>query len=112
MLVWGHLGYNGTETQRNTTMALYAVIWSYTDDATVIDASRAAHGAYIKQLAGDGNLKEAGAWTDGSGALLIFDVPDEAALRTILDADPYVAGGVVSAESINAWSPALGRFTS
>lgn len=49
-------------------MALFAVIWSYTTDASVKEAAHAEHLIFVKDAAARGILQEAGAWADGAGA--------------------------------------------
>jgi uncharacterized protein YciI len=92
-------------------MATFAVVWDYTDDAAVTEASRAAHGAYVKQLLDNGTLLEAGPWTDGSGALLIFSVADRAELDELIAADPYSTGGVIVRSDVHEWKASLGLVT-
>jgi uncharacterized protein YciI len=93
-------------------MSIFAVVWKYTDNTELINASRQDHRDYIKNLAGQGVLKEGGAWTDGSGGLLVFDVSDSSTLRDILDGDPYTTGLVITSESVHEWAPGLGLVTS
>ncbi|MDV7355161.1 YciI family protein [Rhodococcus oxybenzonivorans] len=89
-------------------MALFAVIWSYTTDASVKEAARAEHLIFVKDAAARGVLQEAGAWADGAGALLVFKADSEDALRSLLAEDPYVTQGVVVGERIYEWNPVIG----
>lgn len=92
-------------------MATFAVVWEYTDDAAVTEASRAAHGEYVKQLLDRGTLIEAGPWVDGSGALLIFAAEDRAELDAVIAADPYTTGGVIVRSDVHEWKATLGLVT-
>jgi uncharacterized protein YciI len=92
-------------------MATFAVLWDYTGDAAVTEASRAAHGAYVRQLLDHGKLLEAGPWTDGSGALLIFSVEDRAELDGLIADDPYTTGGVIVRNDVHEWKASLGLVT-
>jgi uncharacterized protein YciI len=89
-------------------MALFAVIWSYTTDASVKEAAHAEHLIFVKDAAARGLLQEAGAWVDGAGALLVFKADSEDALRSLLAEDPYVTQGVVVGERIYQWNPVIG----
>ncbi|WP_213576316.1 YciI family protein [Rhodococcus sp. USK13] len=89
-------------------MALFAVIWSYTTDASVKEAAHAEHLIFVKDAAARGLLQEAGAWVDGAGALLVFKADSEDALRSLLAEDPYVKQGVVVGERIYQWNPVIG----
>lgn len=89
-------------------MAHYAVIWQYTEDQQVLNDAKAAHGVYLRELVSRGKIREAGPWQDGSGALLIFDVDDEAELKALLEDDPYTSQGVVRQEQIFPWKVVIG----
>ncbi len=52
-------------------------------------SSRPAHREWLASLKADGRLVQAGPFTDGLAALLVFDVEDGAALDELLAADPY-----------------------
>ncbi|EPH39542.1 YciI family protein [Streptomyces aurantiacus] len=71
-------------------------------------AARPAHRASLTALHATGRLHAAGPFTDDSGALLLFDVPDRAALHRLLDADPYFRLPAVEIVSIREWSPVVG----
>jgi uncharacterized protein YciI len=63
------------------------------------DAAFAEHFEYLKGLLADGVLVLAGP-TLGSinTGIAVFEAPDEAAARAIMDKDPAIAGGVVKGE--------------
>ncbi|NMH95933.1 YciI family protein [Pseudonocardia acidicola] len=91
-------------------MSFYAVIWRYTDDTSVIDGARAGHGAYLKELVGQGKLKEAGPFVDGTGGVLVVEAAGQDELKTLLDGDPYVSEGVVVDQQVVEWKPVIGPF--
>lgn len=68
---------------------------------------RSAHRDYLRDLHAEGRLITAGPWGDDSGALLVYDCPDEATVRAIVAADPYLVAGVVSVRSLREWTPIL-----
>lgn len=68
-------------------------------------AARPAHRERLQRLREDGALRMAGPFADDSGALLIFDVPDEATLEGILADDPYYGTPGVTVVSRQQWSP-------
>lgn len=61
-------------------------------------AVRPAHFERVKPEAASGRLRVGGAILDGQdrmvGSFLMLDLPDEAAVRAWLDADPYTKSGV------------------
>ena len=71
-------------------------------------AARPAHRASLTDLHARGRLYAAGPFADDSGALLIFDVPDRAALDRLLAADPYFRLPGVELVSVREWSPVAG----
>jgi uncharacterized protein YciI len=52
----------------------------------------------------------AGWWWTGS--LIVYEVPDEAAARAMLAADPYTTGGVTELVSLREWNPVIQRKSS
>ncbi|WP_160666288.1 YciI family protein [Pseudarthrobacter sp. ATCC 49987] len=92
-------------------MTTHVVHWSYTPDKSVMEASRAEHLAYVKQLVSDGKLLEAGPFEDETGALLIFRLESAAELIELLQRDPYTSGGVVTDTRIYDWRPVLGPLS-
>jgi uncharacterized protein YciI len=88
----------------------FAVIYTYTDDSALRDATRPAHREYLRGLADDGALLVAGAWGPGEppGGLLIFRSEDKAAVQAFVDKDPFTTAGVVADAEIREWAPPLG----
>jgi uncharacterized protein YciI len=66
----------------------FAVLIDYTD---VEARNRAldAHRAYLAAGRERGVVVESGAFADGKGGMYILELPDEAAARAFVDADPY-----------------------
>ncbi|MGH9209254.1 MAG: YciI family protein [Acidimicrobiales bacterium] len=71
-------------------------------------AARPAHRERLQRLHESGILRLAGPFADDSGALLIFDVPDEPALEGILADDPYYATPGVTVVRRQQWSLLVG----
>ncbi|MGW5191233.1 YciI family protein [Kribbella sp. NPDC004138] len=66
---------------------------------------RPAHREYLAELKAAGKLVAAGPFTDQTGALLVYDVADEAELRDILAKDPYTPAGVYEIGTLAEWQP-------
>ena len=66
---------------------------------------RPAHREYLAALKADGKLVAAGPFTDQTGALLVYDVADEAELRDILAKDPYTPADVYEIATLAEWQP-------
>lgn len=88
----------------------FAVLYSYTDDTALREATRPTHRDYLRGLADDGALLVAGAWVpaEAPGGLLIFRAEDKATVQAIVDEDPYTREGVVATAEIREWAPPLG----
>ncbi|TNC21518.1 YciI family protein [Amycolatopsis alkalitolerans] len=88
----------------------FAVIYTYTDDTALREATRPAHREYLRGLAEEGSMLIAGAWAPGEapGGLLILRTEDKAGAQAIVDKDPYTSQGVVANAEIREWVPPLG----
>ena len=87
-------------------MALYVVQLRF--DLAESDrrmAVRPAHREYLTELKTAGKLVAAGPFADQTGALLVYDVADEAELRDILAKDPYTPANVAEIATLAEWEP-------
>ena len=81
-------------------MPLFVMIGHDTPDgAPVRDRHRADHLAHVNALDDQGRIAFAGpirndAGDASVGAVIVFEADDLAAARKVVDADPYVVGGV------------------
>jgi hypothetical protein len=66
---------------------------------------RPAHREYLAELKAAGKLVAAGPFADQTGALLVYDVADEAELRDILAKDPYTPANVYEIATLAEWQP-------
>lgn len=76
---------------------------AYTAVPGRVAALRPAHREYMTQLHADGRLVACGPFTDGSGALYIYETGSLAAADEILAADPYHVGGVFADCKLSTW---------
>jgi uncharacterized protein len=79
----------------------------YIDDLDRVAELRPAHRQYMAQLDSQNKLWAAGPFADGTGALFIYEAPDQQAAEEIFHADPYFTGRVLAISNLTAWSPAL-----
>ncbi|GAA1977140.1 hypothetical protein GCM10009838_41860 [Catenulispora subtropica] len=91
-------------------MARFAVEYVYTADTAKRDEVRPAHRAFLAAQQGEVRLLVSGPWANGTGALLVFEAEDEAALRATLEHDPFAEADLVSRVRINEWTPVLGPW--
>ena len=55
---------------------------------------RPAHLENLRPFVARGQVVIAGPFTDGSGSLILVDLENEAAARSLANSDPYLTGGV------------------
>ena len=83
------------------------------DGAARREANRERHVANLEALHRKGQLVYGGPIRDASdrsvGAVLILEAPDMDAARAIIEADPYVKGGVFGKFAINRFVRAFPR---
>ena len=83
---------------------MYVVELAFNDDPERL-AARPAHRDRLQRLHDEGVVPMAGPFTDGSGALVVFDAADEAALQELIDADPYYRSPGVTVIRQQRWDP-------
>jgi uncharacterized protein YciI len=88
----------------------FAIMYFYTSDTALQDATRPAHLEHLRRLVDDGTLVASGPWgpDDARGGLLVFRASDRAAIQAIVDRDPFMTQGVVASSDIREWVPLLG----
>ncbi len=95
-------------------MSLFAVQYTYIDDAAARDASRPAHRAYLGELADAGTVVLSGplAAVEGApdAALIVVRAASEADARARLAEDPFQVDGVVAQVDVRGWNPVLGEL--
>ncbi len=83
------------------------------DGAARRQANRTRHVAHLEALDRAGRLVYGGPIRDAAdrsiGAVLVFDTSDLAAARTLVEQDPYVAGGVFERVELNRFARAFPR---
>jgi uncharacterized protein YciI len=62
----------------------FAAIIKYISDADKIQSVRPLHRAYLTSLLNQGNISATGPFTDGFGALIIYEAPDLKPLKALL----------------------------
>src|SRR5690242_13845828 len=95
-------------------MPVFAVHYSYVDDAAVVTEHRPAHREFLRDLLNQGIVLAAGAYTDGpAGALLVFRGDSEGDIARLLERDPFQQLGwcrtVRSGPGARPWGPGRGK---
>jgi uncharacterized protein len=75
----------------------------YVDSPEKVAALRPAHREYMSQLISEGRLVAGGPFTDGTGALFVYETESLAAAEEIVAADPYHVGGAFASYELSPW---------
>ncbi len=92
-------------------MAYYNLVYHLAPDYLIRRKPiRAQHFDHLKPYFDRGELIMGGAHEDiDKGAIIIFKVDDEQAIKEFVDHDPYVLEGVVTSYEIHKWNVAIGN---
>lgn len=86
---------------------MFAVEIEFSGDPARLEL-RPEHRRRLLALHEAGTVRLAGPWADDSGALIVLDVDDEATVRDLLEADPYLRAPGVTIRRIVEWSVIVG----
>ena len=90
---------------------IVAAVFRYHADASLADTHRPAHRVYLTQLLDSGKLVSAGPFTDGSGALIVYQAEGFAEAEEIIRADPFHSSGVFQSWTLHPWKPAFNNHS-
>jgi uncharacterized protein len=85
----------------------FAALIDYLQDNEKVERLRPLHRQYLASLKEKGQLAISGPFTDGSGALIVYEAESEAAAEAILKADPFHANGVFLRWHFRPWNPVI-----
>jgi uncharacterized protein len=96
-------------------MSLFAVEYVYAAGSEAArDEHRADHRAFLAGLdpqRGGVSLVASGPYSDGSGALLLFNAGSEEELSATLKRDPFNSNGLVAGLRVTGWQPVTGELS-
>ncbi len=81
----------------------YAAVIEYIRDAAKIDSIRPKHREYLNSLLANGKLACSGPFTDGYGALIVYEAESAEAAEALIRADPFHDGGVFVQWVVRPW---------
>jgi uncharacterized protein YciI len=84
----------------------FAAVIEYLQDTATVERIRPEHRAYLAALKAKGQLAISGPFTDGSGALIVYEA-ESAAAETLLKGDPFHASGVFLHWHFRPWNPVI-----
>ncbi|MGP5125992.1 YciI family protein [Brachybacterium tyrofermentans] len=91
-------------------MALFAVQYTYTDDAEKTQSVRPEHRDHLRELLAAGTLLLAGPFAGTPGGLLVVRADSEEGALAALDGDPFLREGVIIDRSAREWTVSIGEL--
>ncbi len=76
---------------------------TYCEDQDKVSALRPEHRKYASDLMTGGKLVAAGPFTDGSGALFIYEAASLEEAQDLFANDPFTIGGAIVRHDIRPW---------
>ncbi len=92
-------------------MPVFAVHYRYADDPDALAEHRPAHRQFLRDLLDEGVVLAAGAYPEGpAGALLVFRAASVDDVAGHLQADPFLAHGLIDGTEVRQWTQAMGPW--
>ncbi|HVS37849.1 MAG TPA: YciI family protein [Gemmataceae bacterium] len=85
----------------------FAAVIEYLQDPERVHSLRPAHRQYLTQLKERGQIAATGPFTDGSGALIIYEAADRDEAEQLLKGDPFSKNGVFVSYVLRPWNPVI-----
>lgn len=82
----------------------FAAIIKYISDTDKIQSVRPLHRAYLTSLLNQGNIVATGPFTDGFGALIIYEASDHDATESLIKSDPFYKEGIFISWELHPWN--------
>jgi uncharacterized protein len=85
----------------------FAAIIEYLSDAEKVQSFRPAHRQYLAQLRERGQLAVSGPFTDGTGALIVYEAASSEEAEKLLKGDPFHQNGIFVKYVLRPWNPVI-----
>ncbi|MBY0233080.1 MAG: YciI family protein [Gemmataceae bacterium] len=85
----------------------FPAVIEYIQDADKVQSVRPAHRAYLSRLLAEGKLAACGPFTDGWGALIVYEAATAEEAEALLRADPFHEAGIFVEWTIRPWNPVM-----
>ena len=85
----------------------YAAIIEYLNDPEKVQSIRPAHRQYLTQLRERGQLVAAGPFTDGTGALIVYEAASADEAEQLIHGDPFHKNGIFLKYVLRPWNPVM-----
>lgn len=85
----------------------FAAIIEYLADRETVDRIRPTHRQYLAELLSRGQLAATGPFTDGSGALIVYEANTIEDAEALLRGDPFHEAGIFVSWKIRPWNTVM-----
>jgi uncharacterized protein YciI len=85
----------------------YAAIIEYLNDPEKVQSIRPVHRQYLAQLRELGQLAVSGPFTDGTGALIVYEAASAEEAEKLLHGDPFHQNGIFLKWVLRPWNPVI-----
>jgi uncharacterized protein len=85
----------------------FAAMIEYITDQEKVQSVRPTHREYLTKLKESGQLAASGPFTDGSGALIIYEAETPEQAEQLLRSDPFHQAGVFVSWRIRPWNQVM-----
>ncbi len=85
----------------------FAAIIEYLQDKDKTESLRPAHRQYLRGLLAGGQLAATGPFTDGSGALIVYEASSAEEAEKLLRADPFCESGIFVRWQLRPWNAVM-----
>lgn len=85
----------------------YAAIIEYLADPEKVQSLRPVHRQYLALLKERGQLAVSGPFTDGSGALIVYEAGSAEEAEKLLQGDPFHQNGIFLKYVLRPWNPVI-----
>lgn len=85
----------------------FAAIIEYITDQDKVQSIRPTHREYLGSLRAGGKLATAGPFTDGSGALIIYEAESAEEAEQLIQADPFNQNGIFVSWKLRPWNQVM-----
>ncbi len=82
----------------------WAAIIDYISDEAKVQQIRPEHREYLGTLREQGRLVTSGPFTDGSGALIVYEAESQEAAEVLIQDDPFHKNGVFVRWMLRPWN--------
>jgi uncharacterized protein len=85
----------------------FAAIIEYITDQDKIQSIRPTHREYLGSLRAAGKLAASGPFTDGSGALIIYETETVDEAEQLIHSDPFHQSGIFVSWQLRPWNQVM-----